>query len=58
VHDELVLDVRTDLVDEVSSLVVNEMTGAFLELFEPYNPEPVARDLVEVGTGFNYAQAK
>jgi DNA polymerase I-like protein with 3'-5' exonuclease and polymerase domains len=58
VHDELVLEVRTDLVDEVSSLVVNEMTGAFLELFEPYNPEPVARDLVEVGTGFNYAQAK
>jgi hypothetical protein len=38
--------------------LADEMTGAFLQLFKPYNPELVARDLVEVGTGFNYAQAK
>jgi DNA polymerase I len=58
VHDELVLEVREDLTDEVSSLLVEEVTGAFLELFEPYNPEPVAQELVEVGDGYNYAQAK
>jgi DNA polymerase I len=58
VHDELVLEVRADRVDEVSSLVVDEMSGAFLELFEPYKPEPVARGLVEVGVGFTYAQAR
>jgi hypothetical protein len=58
VHDELVLEVRADRVDEVSSLVIDEMSGAFLELFEPYKPEPVARGLVEVGVGFTYAQAR
>jgi DNA polymerase I len=58
VHDELVLEVRADLVGEVPALVVDEMTTAFLELFKPYNPELVARGLVEVGAGFNYTQAK
>ncbi len=56
IHDELVLEVRADLVDEVSSLVVDEMTGVFLTLFKPYKPEPVAQELVEVGSGANYAQ--
>ena len=58
VHDELVLEVRADLVDEVSSLLEDEMSRAFLMLFRPYNPEPVARGLVEVGGGANYAQVK
>ncbi|HKH20026.1 MAG TPA: hypothetical protein VKB53_03835 [Gammaproteobacteria bacterium] len=58
VHDELVLEVREDLTDEISSCLADEMTSAFLQLFKPYNPEPLARDLVEVGTGFNYARAK
>jgi DNA polymerase-1 len=58
IHDELVLEVREDLTDEVSSLLEDEMTGAFLMLFRPYNPEPVARGLVEVGGGANYAQVK
>jgi len=53
-----VLEVREDLTDEVSSLLEDEMTGAFLMLFRPYNPEPVARGLVEVGGGANYAQVK
>ena len=58
VHDELVLEVREELVNEISSCLADEMTGAFLELFRPYNPEPVARGLVEVGGGANYAQVK
>jgi DNA polymerase I len=58
VHDELVLEVREDLLDEISSCLADEMTGAFLQLFKPYNPEPVAQGLVEVGAGYNYAQAK
>ena len=58
VHDELVLEVRADLVDEVSSLLEDETTKAFLMLFKPYNPAPVARGLVEVGAGFNYAQVR
>jgi len=57
VHDELALEVREDLTDAVSSLIVDEMTGAFLELFKPYNPAPVTLGLlVEVGVGYNYAQ--
>jgi DNA polymerase I len=58
VHDELVLEVQEDLIDEVSLLLIDEMTGAFLELFKGYNPESVAQGLVEVGAGYNYAQAK
>jgi len=58
VNDELVLEVREDLLDEVSCLLVNEMTGVFLELFKPYNPESMAQGLVEVGSGYNYAQVK
>jgi hypothetical protein len=58
VHDELVLEVREDLLDDVSCLVVDEMIGAFLELFKPYNPELVIRGLVEVASGYNYAQVK
>jgi hypothetical protein len=57
-HDELVLEVREDLVDEVSRLILDEMIGAFLELFKPYNPESVAQGLIEVGVAYNYAQVK
>ena len=53
-HDALVLEVPGDLLGEVSCLVVDEMTGAFLELFKAYNPESVAHGLVEVGAGANY----
>jgi DNA polymerase I-like protein with 3'-5' exonuclease and polymerase domains len=58
VHDGLVLEVREDLIDEVSCLIVDEMTGAFLELFKAYNPQSVAQGLAEIGAGNNYAQAK
>jgi DNA polymerase I-like protein with 3'-5' exonuclease and polymerase domains len=58
VHDELVLEVRADPVNEASSLLEDETTRAFLNLFKPYKPAPVARGLVEVGVGSNYAQAK
>ena len=58
VHDKLVLEVRADRVEEVSFLVKDEMTEAFLALFRPYNPQLVARELVEVGAGYNYAQVK
>jgi DNA polymerase I-like protein with 3'-5' exonuclease and polymerase domains len=58
IHDELVLEVREDLVDEASFLLEDEMSRTFLKLFKPYNPEPVAQGLVEVGAGYNYAQAK
>jgi hypothetical protein len=58
VHDELVLEVREHLVDEVSSLPLDEMTGAFLDLCKPYNPESVARGMMEIDVGCNYAQTK
>jgi hypothetical protein len=58
ISDELVLEVREDVVDEVSSLLIDEMASAFLELFKPYKPEPVARGLVEAGSGCDYAQVK
>jgi DNA polymerase-1 len=58
IHDELVLEVREDLVDEVSALVQDEMTGAFLDLFKGFDPAPLARGLVEVGVGRSYAEAK
>jgi DNA polymerase I-like protein with 3'-5' exonuclease and polymerase domains len=58
VHDELVLEVRADLVDKASALVVDQVTKAFLEVCGSYNPEPVAQGLVEVGSGCNYAQVK
>jgi DNA polymerase I-like protein with 3'-5' exonuclease and polymerase domains len=58
VHDELVLEVREDLVEEVSSLLIDAMTGAFLDLFKSYNSEPIIGWLVEIGVGANYAQAK
>jgi DNA polymerase I-like protein with 3'-5' exonuclease and polymerase domains len=58
VHDELVLEVRKDLVDKVSSLLIDEMTNVFLELFKPYKPEPGARGPVDVRAGANYAEVK
>ena len=58
VHDELVLEVREDVVDEVKTLVQQTMTQAFLDLFKDYDPQPLSRDLVDVGIGHNYAEAK
>jgi DNA polymerase I-like protein with 3'-5' exonuclease and polymerase domains len=58
VHDELVLEVRANLVDEVPSLLKDKMTGAFLTLFKLCKPELMARELVDVGAGYNYAQVK
>jgi hypothetical protein len=58
IHDELVLEVREDLVDEASFLLEDEMSRTFLKLFKPYNPEPVAQGLVEVGAGANCAHVK
>ena len=58
IHDELVLEVREDLVEEVSALVRDKMPGAFLDLFQDFDPAPIARDLVEVKAGMSYAEAK
>ncbi len=58
VHDELVLEVREDALSEVAALVQAAMTGAFLDLFKDHDPEPLARGLVEVGSGPNYGEAK
>lgn len=58
VHDELVLEVREDVLSEVAALVQAAMTGAFLDLFKDHDPEPLARGLVEVGSGPNYGEAK
>ncbi|MFN2270317.1 MAG: DNA polymerase, partial [Anaerolineae bacterium] len=58
VHDELVLEVRADLVEQVRGLVQDAMTTAFLELFTDYDPAPLANGLVEIGVGQNYAEAK
>jgi DNA polymerase-1 len=58
VHDELVLEVRDDCIEEISQLLTTTMTQAFLDLFKDYNPEPLSSALVEVGIGPNYAEAK
>lgn len=58
VHDELVLEVRTDVLAEVAALVQEVMTGAYLDLFKDHDPKSLARGLVEVGMGPNYAEAK
>ena len=58
VHDELVLEVREDVVPDVSELLTQEMTQAFLDLFKSYLPEFLTQGLVEVGVGINYAQVK
>jgi hypothetical protein len=58
VHNELVLEVRADPVNEASSLLEDETTRAFLNLFKPYKPAPVVRGLIEVGVGANCAHVK
>ena len=58
VHDELVMEVREDAREAVAVLVQEAMTGAYLDLFKDHDPEPLARGLVEVGSGPNYAEAK
>jgi DNA polymerase I-like protein with 3'-5' exonuclease and polymerase domains len=58
IHDELVLEVREDTVDDVGGLLIHEMTQAFLDLFKPYQPETMMRHLVEVNDGQNYAETK
>ena len=58
VHDDLVLEVREDVVDVVRELLRHEMTEAFLDLFRSYQPESMTQGLVEVGWGMNYAEAK
>jgi DNA polymerase I-like protein with 3'-5' exonuclease and polymerase domains len=44
VHDALVLEVPGNLLDEVSCLVVDEMTGAFLSYSKPIIRNPWHRD--------------
>jgi DNA polymerase I-like protein with 3'-5' exonuclease and polymerase domains len=58
IHDELVLEVRKDTVDDVGGLLIHEMTQAFLDLFKAYQPESMAQGLVEIGVGTNYAEVK
>ena len=58
IHDELVLEVREDYVDETSQLLVSAMTDSFVTLFKDYAPESLSASLVEVGVGSTYAEAK
>jgi DNA polymerase-1 len=59
VHDELVLEVREDAVERVSLLVTDRMVQAFKDLFRSYQGvEALSHQLVEVGTGPNYAEVK
>lgn len=54
VHDEIVLDVSEDDVSKASNILQDCMVNAFLTLF----PNACVRDLVEVGVGDNWAEAK
>jgi DNA polymerase I-like protein with 3'-5' exonuclease and polymerase domains len=58
IHDELVLEVREDHVDEISQRLVSAMTDSFVTLFKDYAPESLSASLVEVGVGSTYAEAK
>jgi DNA polymerase I len=58
IHDELVLEVRDDYVADVRNLLTREMTQAFLGLLKSFDPDPLSRELVEVGVGHNYAEVK
>ena len=58
IHDELVLEVREDVVADVSELLTHKMTQAFLDLFKSYQSESMSRRLVEVGAGPSYAETK
>jgi|TARA_B100000315_G_scaffold253395_1_gene292090 DNA polymerase I-like protein with 3'-5' exonuclease and polymerase domains len=54
VHDELVLEVREDAIDQLSTILKEEMTAAFTDFF----PDAATDGLVEIGVGDNYAEAK
>jgi len=59
VHDELVLEVAEDRVEDVTSQLILAMTDAFLGLFGRFPvANKMAQGLVEVGAGLNYADAK
>lgn len=58
VHDELVLEVQADVLDEARALVQEAMTSAILHLFRDVDPAPLAKDLVEIGVGPNDTEAK
>ena len=52
VHDELVLECPTPLVDEVKHLVTDAMTAAFVRLF----PEAPTNGLVDAGSGASWGE--
>ncbi|MDP6415144.1 MAG: DNA polymerase [Gammaproteobacteria bacterium] len=54
VHDELVLEVRDDAIEQISAILREEMTAAFTEFF----PDSTPHGLIEIGIGDNYAEAK
>ena len=54
VHDELVLEVRHDSIEQISAILRREMTAAFTSFF----PDATTRGLIEIGVGDNYAEAK
>jgi DNA polymerase-1 len=54
VHDEVVVEAREDLVEEVKHCIETAMVSGFLRVF----PEGITRDLVEVGLGYSWAEAK
>ena len=58
IHDEIVVEVREDLAADVSNLVQDAMVGAFLDLFQAFDPAPLTRGLVEIGVGQSYAETK
>lgn len=54
VHDEVIVDCHEDDVEEMSKAIVEGMEQALLTVF----PTATTRDLVEVGVGSNWAEAK
>ena len=56
VHDELVVECAEDCTAEVTALLEQCMTNAWLRLF-PDHPA-LTRDLVEAHVGANWAEAK
>ena len=54
VHDEVVVDAHENDVEIVSKMIVDSMEDALLQVF----PEASTKDLVEVGVGDNWTEAK
>ena len=54
IHDEIIIESDDDYVEEAGKILEEGMIQGFLDVF----PKGCTRDLVEVGTGKNWAEAK